>query len=131
MKRLGLIALVWVAFLAAVAGLQAAPSPELIKALGPNQAGIVRCEGRECWTVKVATWCVRGDCTAPILPDGSCDDKASCKAKADKMCKDAGLGAAKAGTESVTSMSDGSKTCTADCERGGTAVVTCATVKAH
>ena len=56
----------------------------------------------------------------------SCRSTADCERETTIMCNDAGHGGIKAGTARVVTHADGSKTCSADCEKNGAvAFVTC------
>jgi hypothetical protein len=59
-------------------------------------------------------------------PFGSCDSQAECEKKTRELCEEAGHDGVKSATVSITTHSDGSKTCSGDCSaNGAVAFVTC------
>jgi len=59
-------------------------------------------------------------------PNGACDSQSECRKKVEELCKGAGHRGAQSLTVTVTTHSDGSKTCSGDCKgNGAIAFVTC------
>jgi len=59
-------------------------------------------------------------------PFGTCDSQAECEKKTRELCEEAGHDGVKRATVSITTHSDGSKTCSGDCAaNGAVAFVTC------
>lgn len=57
---------------------------------------------------------------------GACDSQQECEDRTDELCEDAGHGGVKNVTVKITIHSDGSKTCSGNCENNGAiAFVTC------
>jgi hypothetical protein len=62
----------------------------------------------------------------PLSTLGSCDSQAECEKKTKELCKEAGHDGVKKASVTITTHSDGSKTCSADCAaNGAVAFVTC------
>jgi len=69
---------------------------------------------------------VEGDNPGDHEASSACDSQGDCERRTDEMCNAAGHGGVKAQTVQITQLSDGTKTCSGDCQTSGaTAFVTC------
>lgn len=58
------------------------------------------------------------------VPNGACDDETQCEEASKKACESHGHGGVQQGTVTITKHVDGSKTCSADCEKHGAVTFT-------